>query len=728
MILVVDDMQQNLYMMRALLEGHGYAVEFAHDGAEALEKARRLPPDLIISDILMPVMDGFMLCREWKQDPVLKDVPFVFYTATYVTSNDERFAMELGADDFIIKPAEPAEFLEKVKKVLLSKKNKTIVKKTTDSLTEGTMLKEYNELLVHKLEQKLQELQEARLKVEREQARLYMALDTGGVGMWDWDIASGKIIWDEVHLRIWGLKADQFDGTYECFRQTVHPADLPALDEKMERALADRGVFAHEFRIRWPDASEHWIDTRGRFQYNDLGEAIRGFGVATDVSDKKLAEQKIQYLAYFDALTGMPNRNLFQDRVTQAISASKRENKELALLLLDLDFFKIVNDSLGHSAGDQLLQIVAKRLLMLVRYTDTVARFGGDEFVMLLTESGVEGSTRIARQILDAFSEPFDLEGHKINVGSSIGISVCPQDAEDYTSLLRNADTALYRAKEIGRNTFQFFTAEMNSAALDRLNLEGALHQAVDKKEFTLNYQPQIDLLTGKVVGIEALLRWHDPKSGWVPPNKFIPIAESIGLINAIGTWTLHEACSQNKKWQDDGLLNVPISVNLSAIQIHQSNLFDVVTETLTETGMDPKYLELEVTESLLVGNADSVQAQFSKLKNVGVCFSIDDFGTGYSNLSYLKRFPVDKLKIDQAFIRGIHEDPDDLAIAKAVISVGHNLHLRVVAEGVERESQLECLKELECDEVQGYLFAKPMCPENFQEWMNNYKKKFAAD
>ena len=444
-----------------------------------------------------------------------------------------------------------------------------------------------------------------------------------------------------------------------------------------------------------------------------LTELTGDIAFAIDHLDK---QEKLNYLAYYDVLTGLPSRTLFQDRLDQALTSANRHEGRLAVLLIDLDNFKNINDSLGHNAGDQLLKQLATRLANSLREGDTVARLGGDEFVSILVNvASEEDVTVVTQRILKLSAEPFTIDDHELFVTCSIGISLYPKDGEDAETLLKNADAALYSAKDKGRNNAQFCSAEMNVKALQRLTLENDLRQALKRQEFLLHYQPRVDLCSGEITGMEALVRWQHPEQGLVPPGSFIPAAEDSGLIVPLGTWVLHTACAQNKAWQAAGLKPVCVAVNLSARQFRQQDLVELVTRILRETGLDAAYLELELTESMIMHDVEATIATLTRLKAIGVKFSIDDFGTGYSSLSYLKRFPIDFLKIDQSFVRDLTTDPDDAAITKTIISMAHDLGHKVIAEGVETEEQKSFLQLHHCDEMQGYLFSRPVPAEIFE-------------
>jgi diguanylate cyclase (GGDEF)-like protein len=417
-----------------------------------------------------------------------------------------------------------------------------------------------------------------------------------------------------------------------------------------------------------------------------------------------------QYLAYYDDLTGLANRTLLQDRLGKAIADARRQKHTVALLFLDLDGFKDINDSLGHSVGDLLLQGVAERLKKWGREQDTIARLGGDEFLVMLTHvCDVPDAAVAAERIMDVINGGFVIQGHSLHVTCSIGVSIFPEHGEDGETLIKNADAAMYSAKHRGRNNFRFFTEDLNTQATERVTLENSLRSALAREELFLMYQPQIDIATGRITGLEALLRWQHPKLGLVPPDKFIRIAENSGLILPIGEWVLRTACSQVRKWHEDGFPGLTVAVNVSAIQFRHEGFCGLVKKVLQGTGVTPQHLELELTESLLLTNVERMLSVVQELRDMGVMLAIDDFGTGYSNFSYLKRFRISKLKIDRSLIRDIAVNPDDAAITTAIISMAKSLHLKVIADGVEDETQMSFLRDHQCDEIQGYYFSKPL-------------------
>jgi diguanylate cyclase (GGDEF)-like protein/PAS domain S-box-containing protein len=481
--------------------------------------------------------------------------------------------------------------------------------------------------------------------------------------------------------------------------------------DELKRVLDEKGVVrSAEMEVHCRDRTKKWVLANMRAVHDCNGKIVLHEGTLEDITDRKVAENRVQFLAYYDALTELPNRTLLQDRLGKALASSRRQKDKVAVLFLDLDRFKVINDSLGHSCGDLLLRKVADRLKGQVREQDTVARVGGDEFLVVLTGvKDVMDAAIVAEKIMDALIADLVIQGRKLSVSCSMGISIFPEHGADGETLIKNADAAMYSAKESGRNTFHFFSEEMNAQVMERLTLEHGLRAALDKKELFLVYQPQMDVATGTIVGLEALLRWQHPELGIMSPDRFMSIAESSGLILPIGAWVLRTACSQARRWQDEGLCAMPVAVNVSAVQFRQQGFRELISRVLSETGLACQYLELELTESLLLSNADVTSSVLRELKGMGIKLAIDDFGTGYSSLSYLKQFPFSKLKIDRSFIRDAAVNSDDAAITTAIISMAKSLGLKVIAEGVENEAQMSFLRALRCDEIQGYYFSKPL-------------------
>ena len=429
-----------------------------------------------------------------------------------------------------------------------------------------------------------------------------------------------------------------------------------------------------------------------------------------DITDRKQVQKSLEYRAFHDTLTDLPNRTWFDETLAIALTKAKRQDHLLAVLFLDLDGFKNINDTLGHTLGDELLKQFGQRLNYCVRTGDIVARWGVDEFTLLLPEiKSSEDTVNLAQRILDELKKPFDISGHQLYIKTSIGIAIYPQDGNDAETLLKNADAALYRAKERGRNHYRFYSSTMTSKASMLLQLENLLYQAMEENEFILHYQPQIKLKDKKISGMESLLRWYHPELGQVSPSKLIPLAEKTDLIVPLSLWILRTACQQNKAWQKAGFVNIPVAVNFSAKQFQQPNLVEMVTQVLNETDLSPEFLDIEITESSLIENIESSQETIEGLRRLGVKISLDDFGTGYSSLSYLQKFAITTLKIDQSFIQSLTENTQNTAIISAVIALGNSFGLRVIAEGVETVKQLELLEKLNCEEIQGYWFSPPL-------------------
>ena len=497
----------------------------------------------------------------------------------------------------------------------------------------------------------------------------------------------------------------------------------PSFFQAMWASLEQTGQWGGEIwnRRKSGEAFPCWQTTRAI--RDNRGKVEYYVSVFSDISIIKESQAKAEYLAHHDPLTDLPNRFLFDARLEHALDRTQRDGQRIGVLFLDLDGFKHINDSLGHPSGDQILQLTAERLKAQVREEDTVARLGGDEFILLLEEiTGPQGVGVVAEKVLESFKTPFELNGHTLHVTPSIGISLSPEDGKDVTTLVKNADSAMYRAKDKGRNTYQFYTKEFSDKASERIWMEDKLHRALKREEFTLHYQPQYSLQTGQLIGAEALVRWREPDMGLVPPTKFIPLAEQTGLIVPIGEWILRSACTQMKGWRNQGMKLRRISVNIAGKQLQCEDFVSTVLKITDETGCSPEWLELEVTEGFIMSQAEHAVQLLQMLRDIGVEVAIDDFGTGYSSLSYLKRLPLTKLKIDRSFIRDIPQDTNDMAIARAVIAMGKSLQLKVIAEGVETEEQEDFLRDEGCEEVQGYFYSRPVPAEEFAALLESKK------
>jgi diguanylate cyclase (GGDEF)-like protein/PAS domain S-box-containing protein len=537
--------------------------------------------------------------------------------------------------------------------------------------------------------------------------QLAAVIDTSPLAIYTRDMNNIVTSWNPAAQRMFGWTAQEAIGHPA---RTVPPEKIDEAENLSARVQNGESIQQLELdRMRRDGSAIHISLSIAPLRDSD-GQLYGYMTIAADVTERNLAEKRIEFLAYHDALTGLPNRLLLQDRFEQAKAYATRANTKLALLFLDLDNFKSINDSLGHDVGDELLRQIATRLSGCVRETDTISRQGGDEFLILLPDlSHADDTAPILVKIIEQLQLPLQANGHEISTSVSIGVTIFPDDGASFENLLKKADMAMYQAKNDGRNTYRFFDEAMNVDAVEHLFIRNGLRRAIDQNEFVLHYQPQIDLRSGAVTGVEALIRWNLPEQGMMAPNRFIPVAEESGLIVPIGDWVLREACRQAVAWNRAGFPAMTMAVNLSAVQFRRGDIEQSVVHALEQTGFDPRLLELELTESILIQNVDSMMATISRLKALGVKISIDDFGTGYSSLSYLKRIDIDKLKIDQSFVRDLATDPDDAAIVRAIIQMARSLNLRTIAEGVETTEILQQLRDFECDEAQGYHFARPM-------------------
>ncbi|MFN7085279.1 MAG: PAS domain S-box protein, partial [Burkholderiales bacterium] len=535
---------------------------------------------------------------------------------------------------------------------------------------------------------------------------------------WIADIGMRELLYlSPLYEKVTGMPvAKAMKHPHRCL-EIVHPEDRGRVREA-RRALP-HGIYNIEYRVMCPDGSLRWVHDQAYPVRDGNGNIYRIAGIAADITQRKAAEERLVYLAHYDDLTGLPNRVLFRDRLEQTLAQARRRNWLVGVMMLDLDRFKVTNDSLGHSFGDSLLKQVAARLQQCVRVGDTVGRFGGDEFGIVLNDLGNAADARlVAQKVLETFSAPFPIERDEVYITASIGISMYPMDSDDLEVLIKSADTALHRAKDAGRNNFQFYTAEMNARILHRMNMENSLRRALERREFLLHYQPKASLTSGITTGVEALLRWQHPEYGLVLPGEFVPLLEETGMIIAAGEWVFGAACAQIKAWQEAGIQCVPVAVNLSGRQLLTRGFSSHVRRLLDEYGTDPQLLEIEITESSLMANTEDVIRTLEYLESIGVRISVDDFGTGYSSLSYLKRFPLDALKIDSSFVREITTNAEDATIVRAIISMASSLGLKVVAEGVETEAQMNFLAANGCDEIQGYHLSRPMAAEQCGEWL----------
>jgi len=555
----------------------------------------------------------------------------------------------------------------------------------------------------------------------QKESRLKEAQKIAKVGSWELEFPGLNLSWSDEIFRIFEIDPNSFQPSYDYFLNTIHPEDRHYIDTVFADSLKNKTPYdvVHRFLMR--DGEIKYVHERGETLFDEEGNPIRSVGTVQDITERKSIEKKIEHMAHHDALTGLPNRTLAKARAEQIIAHAKRTKSKAAFLFIDLDGFKAINDTLGHSAGDLMLKTVASRLKECVRESDVISRQGGDEFLLILSdlnEQNIIAST--TQKVLSELEKSYKINDYTLSLSGSIGISLYPDHGETFELLLQSADTAMYKAKETGKNGYHFYTQQMTHTIIGQFKIQNDLKSALENDEFILFYQPQIDLGTNCISGVEALIRWKHSIMGMIPPMNFIPIAEKSGLIVPIGQWVIEEACRQAALWEEMGI-DLCVAVNISAMQFKRGNLEEIVKNALHTSRINPNRLELELTESIIMHDADNALQSVRNLKALGVQLSIDDFGTGYSSLSYLKRFAVDKLKIDQSFVRDILEDHEDAAIVKTIIQMAKNLNLKTIAEGVENAQVLSVINAYGCDEVQGYHFAKPMESSEFERFYLNF-------
>lgn len=690
-VLVVDDDPILRKVIGGALTKSGFHVDIASNGKEALEVFDQKSPDIVLMDVEMPIMDGFSALHAIQSRPDTRHTPVVMLTSLNADDAVHR-AYESGATDFITKPVNLALLVHRLRYILRT----------------ARLFRDLNE----------------------NKKRLAAAQRVAHIGNWEWDLKKDHFHCAETLWKMLGQSPKAPCKTAKDFLRAVHPADRGQVKKVMDTAIKNKSPYSIEHRVLTHHDVTRIVHAQAEVTLDSAGNVTRLFGMIQDITERKKADEKIRNLAYYDPLTHLPNRGLLQEYLDQAIQHARRSQRNVGILLIDLDRFKQINDTLGHSVGDHLLKKVARRLETCIRANGdsiacldsesipgVVSRFGGDEFLILLSNlKNAEDAEIVSRRILLAFNVPFETEHHEFRITPSIGISIYPKDGEDPETLIKNSDTAMYHAKEKGRNNFQNYVHTMNLKSLKKLRLESDLRKALDRNQFRLHFQPKVNIQTGKIVGAEGLLRWEHPEKGPVSPNEFIPIAEESGLILPMGEWVFSTACLQQKAWQADGFEDIHVAVNLSFLQLRQHTFVQTVQNILDAIQPNAARLELELTESVIMQNAEGTVNLLHRIKKMGIRLSVDDFGTGYSSLSYLKRFPIDTLKIDRSFVRDIATDPDDAAIVQAIIAMAKSLKLKVIAEGVETARQLAFLGKHGCHEMQGFYFSKALSAEDFTQ------------
>jgi diguanylate cyclase (GGDEF)-like protein/PAS domain S-box-containing protein len=700
LVMILDDRvtNRNIFAKLAASIAEDVRVETYGDPVAALARVGHPVPDLVITDFKMPHMNGAEFTRKFRELPGCEDVPVIAITV-YEERSFRLAALEAGATDFLLSPVDHAEFVTRARNLLRLREQALIIKSRATSL-----------------ERELEDSERSREQLLRDsKERLAQVIDTVPASVSAYDREGNCIFLNAQCATRLGVKPEEATGRRaEELLGSERGARSLALDQLVFRSGRALPTYEEEFGEGKNVEQSVWLTTKSPLR--DVHGAITAVLTSSlDISDRKKAERHLVHLAHHDALTGLPNRTYLQDRLRREVGRARRGDRLFSLLMLDLDRFKNVNDALGHHAGDELLKAVGERLSGIVRGHDTLARLGGDEFALLQTGLRCpQAALDMAEKVITLMRDPFMIAGEQIVIGASIGVVIHPNDGDDIDNLLKKADIAMYRAKAEGRNVYRAFSQEMMTAAQGEISLEAELRRALAHREFELFYQPQIDLRSNRIIGAEALIRWRHPTKGLVRPLDFLPFAEEMGLIIPINEWVMHEACREAHSWQAKGLGPLRIAINLSPVQFKNRSMTELVTRILQNTKLDPSLLELELTESILMRDAEAVTVELRQLRALGVSVSIDDFGTGYSSLSYVKKFPVDRIKIDQSFVRNIATDPNDAAIVRAIINLGHSLGIDVIAEGVDSQEQVEMLRAEGCEEAQGYLFAKPCPAEDF--------------
>ena len=708
-ILVADDDEKARQLLQSELIAKGHSVASFDNGLKALSYLQATPVDLIISTILMPELDGYGLCRAVKHNQSLQHIPVIFYTATYTSDQDKRFALSLGAAKFMIKPMLMPELMTIVDEVLKSNQPAELSK--VHELHRGSPLKldkQHTDRVRNKLDKKMVELSEEKEKLILSEARFR-----------DFAEAAADWFWESDNC----LKINAMTGG----PKELNSYSLTDLAEACHSHSSNEMLKSLQTPERFADYVVHFTDEAGKLAYLRIsgkpvfannGNFMGYRGVGRDVSETIALNRKVEFLASHDELTGLPNRSMFRQRLEHAVTKAARENNQILLLFFDLDQFKVVNDTLGHQVGDQLLILATKRISQCVRATDVLCRLGGDEFVMIMEGASPQDGHRLVRDIIAAFANPFEIQQQKVHNTVSIGVSVYPDDTTDTQALLVYADLAMYRAKQNGRNDFEFYTTNLNFIAHQWLEMEHGIRHALKHNQLFIVYQPQIQTTDNQLIGMEALVRWRHPERGLIPPLEFIKIAEQSSLINQIGEWVLEATCQQMQAWKNKKYQVPRVSINISARHLRVETLIKTLNNMTANYHITPAMLCIEITESALLEATDVVKNNLRLIKEAGFSISLDDFGIGHSSLLYLKRWAVDEVKIDRSFVDSLVNSEEDRVIVKAIVALSDALGLNLVAEGVENQQQADILSTSGCKNVQGYFYSPPLTAIEMETWL----------
>ncbi len=690
-ILVIDDDEMVCMMLSDILGKEGFEIVVASNGREGLEQCRDVRPDMILLDVMMPEMDGFACLQEVRKLAKTELLPIAMLTATDDVESIHR-AFDLGATDFISKPIHWPTLSHRIRYML----------RATETLK----------------------------KLAKNEATLRNAQKLARLGHWEWDVAADQLACSDEAIKVLGLDRQITRKNLSDLFRAVHPADVGKVQKATRLCLQSGVPFNLDFRSIHGDGTEHFIHAQGAPLRDEDNAVVQLAGLVQDITEYRRIEDQVRILSHYDGLTGLANRTTFKEILSQGISYCDRYGAKLAALFVSIDKFKRINETYGPSVGDSILRQFTERLERAVResdyvavateinYTDaTISRLGGNEFTVLTNH--IKDScdmVKIAKRIIQGTEIPYLIDDLEVFLTLSIGICVYPGDGHDVDSFIQNGEFAMHHARELGHNQHEFFSKSLNVEAFKKLAMENSLRRAIERNELMLYFQPKYNIITGYMIGMEALLRWRHPEMGLVPPLDFIPLAEESGLIITIGEWVIDAACRQNKAWQAAGMSFLPVAVNVSGAQFLQKNFASKVADILARTGLAPECLELEMTESILMGDVSTTMHTLKRVKEMGIKISVDDFGTGYSSLSYLNKFPIDELKVDRSFVMHLPGNKGDAMITSAIINLAHSLDLQVVAEGVETEEQADFLSRSGCQVMQGYLYSKPVPADEILE------------